>query len=190
MGVIQNAMNQLLGTASIAARLSPNYETKQELHKLGKQEKALGLQQKSLPTISADEFNEGKTIAAKQHKEILQKQVEVAQRQFELEPTKESMRKVSLARSGAGEGPLFTLPTDRDEIRQEQANIKAAQKSETKQKTKRNFMNYLKNIEVQGGGKVGDLPEPIQKKIAAQYSKEKRKYIMDSMDKEKINGNK
>ena len=51
-------------------------------------------------------------------------------------------------------------------------------------------MNYLKKIEIQGGGKVGDLPEPIQKKIAVQYSKEKRKSIMDSMDKEKTNGNK
>ncbi len=190
MGVIQNAMNQLLGTASIAARLSPNYETKQELHKLGKQEKALSLQQGSLPLVDYDELNEGKTIAAKQHKEVLEKQAEVAQRQFELNPTKESMRKASFARSGAGEGPLFTLPADPDEIRMEQANLKAAQKSETKQKTRRNFMNYLKNIEIQGGGKVGDLPEPMQKKIAAQYSQAKRKSIMDSMDKEKTNGNK
>lgn len=178
MGVIQNAMNQMLGIASAVARLSPNYETNQELHKLGKQEKALSLQQKLLPTISPDEVNKGKTIAAKQHKEILEKQAEVAQRQFELKPTKESMIKASLARYSA------------DEIRQKQSNIKAAQKSETKQKTRRNFMNYLKNIEIQGVGKVGELPQPIQKKIAAQYSKEKRKYIMDSIDKEKTNGNK
>lgn len=190
MGVIQNAINQMIGTASIAARLSPGYETKQELYKLAKQEKALSSQQKSLPLVDYEELDKGETIAAKQHKEILEKQAKISQRQFELNPTKESMRKAFFARSGAGEGPLFTLPADPDEIRQEQANIKAAQKSEAKQKTRRNFMNYLKNIEIQGGGKVGDLPEPMQKKIAAQYSQAKRKSIMDSMDKEKTNGNK
>lgn len=183
MGIIQNAINQMIGTVGIAARLSPGFETKQELYKLGKQEKNLSMQQEALEPINYNEVKEGKTINAQQHHEVLKKQAEVAQKQFELAPTKESMRKATVARNAARQA-------DPNEIRMKQANIKAAQKSEAKQKTKRNFMNYLKNIEIQGGGKVGDLPQPIQKKIAAQYSKEKRKFIMDSMDKEKKYGTK
>lgn len=41
MGVIQNAINQTIGTAGIVARLSPNLEKKAELRKLEKKEKIL-----------------------------------------------------------------------------------------------------------------------------------------------------
>ena len=41
MGVIQNAINQTIGTAGIVARLSPNFEKKAELKKLEKKEKIL-----------------------------------------------------------------------------------------------------------------------------------------------------
>lgn len=182
MGVIQNAINQMLGTVGVAARLSPGYETRQELHKLRKQEKALNLQQEALPSIDGDEMEEGRTIAAKQHKELLEKQADVAQRQFELKPTKENMRKATFARSGAGEDPLFVIPADPEEIMMEQANMKAAEKSTTRQTQKRNFMNYLKNIEIQGGGTVGDLPPHLQKVIAKQYTKSERKQLMDKGD--------
>ena len=185
MGVIQNAINQMLGTAGIAARLSPEYETKQELHKLGKQETALSLQQESLPTLDPKEFEEGKTIAAKQHQEILKKQAEVAQRQFELNPTKETMRKATFARSGAGEGPLFTIPADPEEIMMEQANLQAAQRSETRQLQKRNFKDYLSRIDP-----IYDKLGPKAQKIVQQsYSKGERKRIMDTLDKEKKDGN-
>ena len=173
----------MLGTVGIAARLSPGYETRQELHALGKQEKALGMQQEALPSIDHAELEEGKTIAAKQHQEILEKQAKVAQRQFELKPTKEIMRKATFARSGAGEGPLFVIPADPEEIMMEQANMKAAEKSTTKQTQKRNFMSYLKNIEIQGGGTVGELPVHLQKVIAKQYTKSERKQLMDKGDK-------
>lgn len=36
MGVIQNAINQMIGTTAIAARLAPGYETRQELGQLSK----------------------------------------------------------------------------------------------------------------------------------------------------------
>lgn len=190
MGVIQQGINQLIGTAAIAARLSPGFETRQELLKLGKQEKALGMQQEALPTISPDEMEEGKTIAAQQHQEILEKQAEVAQKQFELQPTKESMRKATFARSAAGQGPIMTLPADPDEILREQqelqeqkGQIRAQEKGAKQVKQKRNFMNYLKNLETNFGGKVGDLPENVQKIIAKQYSKSQRQKIMQEMDK-------
>lgn len=142
MGVIQNAINQMLGTVGLAARLSPDYETKQELHKLGKKETAISMQQESLGPIDYEEFEEGKTIAAKQHHEILEKQAEVAQKQFELEPNKESMKKAAFARSAAGQGPLMTFKADPEEIMMEQANIEAAQKAERKLKQTKNRKSF------------------------------------------------
>lgn len=190
MGVIQNAINQMIGTAGLAARLSPGYDTRQELHQLSKQEKALSLQKKALPNISPEEYEAGESVHARQIQELTSKQADVAQRQFELKPSKENMRKAAFARSTVTNEPLMTFQADPDEIRMEQANLKAAQKSETRQKTRRNFMDYLRNIEIQGGGKVGDLPQSIQKKIAAQYPKKDRQSIMNQMDKEKKDGNK
>lgn len=185
MGIIQNALNQMIGTVGIAARLAPGYETRQELHQLGKKEKALSLQQEALPTLEPNELEEGKTIAAKQHKEILEKQSEIAQRQFELKPSKETMKKATFARSGAGEGPLFTTPADPDEIRQEQAMLKVAEKQESKKGQKRNFMEYLGNLKASGLGKVSDLEPDLQKKIAGTYSPYQRQKLMDQMDKDR-----
>ena len=79
MGIIQSAVNQTLGTVGIAARLSPDYETKQELHKLKKEEKATDLQAEQL-NVSPEEFEKNETIGAKQAHEIAQKQAEIAQR--------------------------------------------------------------------------------------------------------------
>lgn len=183
MGVIQNAINQVLGTAGIAARLSPEYETKQELYRLGKKESALSMQRKALGPIDVDELEEGKTIQAKQHHEILEKEAEVAQRQFELKPTKESRKKATFARSAAGQGPIATFKADPEEIMQE-AMQKVATKQEAQLKQRRNFMNYLKTQPTSFGGTVGDLPMNVQKEIAKGYSKTERKNLMDMMDKE------
>ena len=79
MGIIQSAVNQTLGTVGIAARLSPDYETKQELHKLKKEEKATDLQLKQL-NVSPEEIEKNKTVGAKQFHEIAKKQAEIAQR--------------------------------------------------------------------------------------------------------------
>lgn len=194
MGVIQNAMNQLLGTASIAARLSPSYETKQKLYESKQNMKRYKKQAAAIQSKTGVITQEEATIAEKLGTNI----VEESAKRFELDPTSENLAKheqnVKAAQQqkqeygkalSSPQGETWVTPADPDEIRIEQANLKAAQKSAVKQKAKRNFKDYLKNIEIQGGGKVGDLPPQLQEKIAAQYSKEKRKSIMDSMDKEK-----
>ena len=51
--------------------------------------------------------------------------------------------------------------------------------------TRRKFMDYLKNQDSSLGGKVGDLPENIQKQIAKSYNATQRKKLMDEADAKK-----
>lgn len=186
----------MIGTVGIAARLSPDYEIKQELYKSKQSMDRSKKQAMAIEAKTGDVTKAEADVASKIRTNIL----EESARRFELDPTSENLAKheqnVKAAEMqkqayekelASPQGQTSIIPADPDEIRIEQANIKAAQKSANKQTTKRNFMNYLKNIQIQSGGKVGDLPESIQKKIAAQYSKKERKSIMDSMDKEKKN---
>ena len=52
-------------------------------------------------------------------------------------------------------------------------------------KTRRNFMDYLAQQSSSLGGKIGDLPESVQKKIAKEYSSAERKKLMDEEDAKK-----
>ena len=78
--------------------------------------------------------------------------------------------------------------------RQEKAQekVKKVKEAKEQQKTKRrNFMkDYLSKQETSLGGRVGDLPEHVQKKIAAQFSKSQRKEMMDRMDREALKNDK
>lgn len=172
--MIQEAINQALGTVGIAARLSPEYETKQELHQAKKQEKALTMQQDALPQITPEEFEAQKTVAAKQHKQAEQKLADVKQKIFELNPSKQTMREAHLAQSSAYNIPLMTF--------QENANSKAKQVSQAKRSQRRNFMEYLRKEPISGGGTIGDLPPHVQKSLAKQYTKSQRKQLMDRED--------
>lgn len=193
MGIIQNAVTQMLGTVGIAARLAPGYETRQELHNLGKQEKALKEQAASL-NVDPFEYEEGKTIEAKQAREIAEKQAKVKQRQFELKPSKQTAAQASMYRSGAGEGPLMTFTDYEDmlgnaweteeEARQANALIEASNKNKSKQTQKRNFKDYIGQLETSLGGTVSDLPESVQKAIAKQYTRGEKVKLMNKMDKE------
>lgn len=152
MGVIQSAINQTIGTIGLAARLSPGYETRVEMHKLKKQDEALTNMEKQLPTDPALS-GEG-TVVAKQREEIAKKQSEIAQRRFELKPGKETARTAILARSGAGEGSLATLPADPDEILMEQqqiqANQEAAEQAEARLRQQQRYNEFV-NLFTEGG---------------------------------------
>ena len=182
MGIIQSAINQALGTAGMAARLSPGYETRQELYKLGKQEKFLKEQEESTPSVSPEEYEAGKTVAAQEIKRIEGEQTKVAKRQFELKPTKDSMRKYHKLKSISSEAPLATFRnTPEDELMDKMQEVGNKQEKQSKQK--RRFKNYLKNLEIAGGGTVGELPSHVQSAIAKQYTKKERTELMDRMDK-------
>ena len=89
MGAIQNAINQTLGTAGIAARLSPEYETKQELYKLGKEEQLLSKQGEAAKLVGkgATDPDLIRNIG-----EIVQREMELAKKKFQLDPTKENFQ--------------------------------------------------------------------------------------------------
>ena len=155
MGAIQNAINQMFGTAGIAARLSPEFETKQELHKLEKQEKVLQEQQAILgKLVSLDELVEGRTVGAQALKKTYEKEADIKARKFELSPSKETANASLFVSSAAGRGPLMTFKADPEEIMQEQEELRmkksmqiAAKKQGRQLKQKQRFKNYPEDLE-------------------------------------------
>ena len=187
--MIQGSINNLLNQAAIFGRLSPGYETKQELHKLGKQEKALE-QKSALAEEKAKSPLQSVREAAERDQEDFAKQaLDIEKRKFELKPSAEGYKKV-LHERGALEGTLVeTLPADEWDYLQEQAELKAESSLNREQKrvsnSRRNFMDYLGKQETSFGGTVSQLPPEMQKQIASQYSKSQRQSMMNRMDKEK-----
>lgn len=180
MGVIQNAVNQMLGTAAMAARLAPGYEERYELRKLGKQEQAIA-KQEEVATISGKEaLNTGvqeKMLALKQTA------ADVAERKFQLQPTAENFEAMVKKASGVGSmRSVYNVFNKAKQRKMDEAMQNVAAKQEAAQNQKRNFMNYLRNEPIAGGGKVGDLPINVQKQIASTYSKADRKKLMDRGD--------
>lgn len=205
MGVIQNAINQALGTAALATRLSSRLEakakTRAELADLERQEQSIKLQQEALsPMVNVEDYlsEESKEAASLQMKESEQKLSDIKQRQLELKPSKESAAAAVLQRSVARRGTFMTIKEDPEEILREQYDIaeaeramkKAADIQNTKQSVKRNFKDYVGKLKTSLGGKVGDLPENMQKAIMKQYSTKERKKLMNTIDKEKISDDK
>ena len=80
------------------------------------------------------------------------------------------------------------IKLQRDKGKQELAQKQMKQQQEAKKTQRRNFMDYLSSMPTSFGGTVGELPMPIQKQVASQYSKSQRKTMMDRMDKEAKNG--
>ena len=80
------------------------------------------------------------------------------------------------------------IKLQRDKVKQELAQKQMKQQQEAKKTQRRNFMDYLSKQTTSLGGTVGELPMPIQKQMASQYSKSQRKTMMDRMDKEAKNG--
>jgi uncharacterized membrane protein YheB (UPF0754 family) len=69
----------------------------------------------------------------------------------------------------------------------EEAVTKKAQdalkkEQERRRKTRRNFLNYMKEEPTNLGVKFGELDVSLQKELAKDYTKSQRKKIMDRMD--------
>lgn len=183
MGVIQSAINQVLGTAGIAARLSPEYETKQELYKLEKEEQVLSKQSEAAKLVGKEATDPDliRSIG-----EIKEREMELSKKKFQLDPTEENFQATVQKQQS------FRSFNKYEELmmKQQEAMKNVANKQDAKQKQKRNFMSYLKKQSTNLGGTVGELPLNIQKQLAKQYSPAQRKQLMDTMDKENTNGNK
>ena len=178
MGVIQNAINQMLGTVGIAARLSPEYETKQELYKLGKEKQVLNKQSEAAKLVGKDATDPD---LLRNIGDIKKREMELSKKKFQLDPTEENFQAtVQKQKSYRSFNKYEELM-----MRQQEAMQKVANKQDAKQKQKRNFMSYLKEQPTNLGGKVGDLPLNIQKQVAKQYSPAQRKKLMNTIDREK-----
>lgn len=190
---IQSNINQGLSLAALLATQNPSLQEiakkRSEIASLNKQEKA----------INAAIESTGKDIAAKEpYGEQL---TEVKKRQFELDPTAESFK----AYKETTPTRVATFEADPEEIAQERyeselkeqevnqylqmyrnAETKAQEtlqtKQEEKRKTRRNFLDYMKDEPTSLGGTFGELDPALQKKIANQYSKSARKKIMNRKD--------
>lgn len=183
MGLIQNAINQALGTAGIVARLSPEYETKQELYKLRKEEQVLSKQSKAAKLVGKEATDPD---LIRNIGDIKKREMELSRKKFQLDPTEENFQAtVQKQQSYRSFNKYEDLM-----MRQQEAMQNVANKQDAKQKQKRNFMSYLKEQPTNLGGKVGDLPPKIQKQVAKQYSPAQRKKLMDTIDKEKNDGTK
>lgn len=187
MGVIQGSMNQLLGTSAIVARLDPNLEKRAQLRDVKKQEETVSKQINQF-NLSAEEYEKGETVGAKQFKALEKKQAELAQKRFELEPTKENLKSSLLQSSVAGEGPIMQFPTDPldiEEAKALEAQQRAVGKGQRQLKMKRKFREYLEQIEPS----FSKSSSQEQKELLQQYPKDKRKQIMDAMDKWRVKKN-
>lgn len=179
MGVIQSAINQALGTAGITARLSPEYETKQELYKLGKEEQVLNKQGEAAKLVK--DLDIIRNIG-----DIKQREIELSKKKFQLDPTEENFYDMAEKQKTYR---IYNRLENSMMMKQQEAMKKVANKQDAKQKQKRNFMSYLKEQPTNLGGTVGELPLNIQKQLAKQYSPAQRKQLMDTMDKERMNKN-
>ena len=61
-------------------------------------------------------------------------------------------------------------------------------RAQAKKTQRRKFMDYLAKQPTSLGGTVGELPKPLQKQVASQYTRSQRKEMMDRMDREANDG--
>ena len=201
-GPIQGDINQALGTLGALATFSPQLqehaENMAENRNLNKRQKVLDeqakiaeqdLKNKTTPNANGDIIIDAQTASEIQQsrREQMrqnQEQEDISRRRYDLKPTLENYQKWQ------------TDASINQNARDEYANIEKQEKSmgrvgrlqEAKKTQKRNFMDYLSQQSTSLGGTVGELPKPLQKQIASQYTKSQRKTMMDRMDREANNG--
>lgn len=67
--------------------------------------------------------------------------------------------------------------------KQAQEAAKAREEQTKVMRERRDFMKYLKDVELGGGIKVGDLGVEAQKQVASGYTKSQKTALMDEVDK-------
>lgn len=181
MGSIQSSVNQILGQAAILSALhahSPAGKAKAELRTLNQKEKTLSTMYKAgVQKSQATGIEDTETFG-----EVNRQQSEINKRRFELRPTmKNARRMLSLPESESMDDMVTTVSPG------EMASSRAMQHmadAQSQKRARRNFMTYLREQPMSIGGKVGDMPQNIQKQIAAHYGPKQRKALMDQMDRE------
>jgi hypothetical protein len=144
MGAIQQGVNQLLGTAAIAAKFSPGLETEREIKNIDKQieisSKKVTSQTDYLKqmkdTLSADDLIKQLEISSEQNNKI----TELMKRKFELKPNLGTYTSYSTA---AGLSGLSEKQLNVAKGAQQTAQQKAQQKAQEQLEQKQRFEKFV-----------------------------------------------
>ena len=170
MTSIQQSMNQMLGAiagvataGSYMARQTPGFKRKEELSHLAKQAKDLEVGEEELSTQAGYEtYEEGqkgnlvevdKTSAWKRMKEVSEKRLRVAQREFELDPTEKRAEHLRKLQQDFEEN----FPADA----KQQAEDNAMERLETRSMTAREMLSALQQrkdlLSAKERGQIGTM---------------------------------
>lgn len=198
----QGAVNETINQAGLYSSLAGGPQDLKETIKLGKEEKIVG---KQLQNVGRDieeasnlvkeaeasgDYSSARKIrrrVGEQRRELLrlgENDLDIQERRYQLNPTQKNYDAVMDARTtqSAIKG-MASL-----EERQELAMDRMGERAQAKKTQRRKFMDYLAKQPTSLGGTVGELPKPLQKQIASQYTRSQRKAMMDRMDEEAKNG--
>lgn len=198
---IQSNINQALSMASLLIHMNPNIKAESErqygLRQVSKQAEGQSKEFKegmetlqtqsgliAHPPSSLSKEDREKQITAFETQQdyiedIGKRSVATAKERYDIDPSEANFEKVRHAeRALEGWGTVKSAGEHLAKVARESLADTQAQK----RRSRRNFLDYIKNEETSLGGKVGDLDPKIQKEIAKGYSKAQRKAIMDRKD--------
>lgn len=194
MGIIQNSINQLIGSSALLSQLpsgqalAERQKWKGDWKKLESTEERLGLTAKN-----AEGHHEVQPVNSPEQAKLAERAMDYRQ-QFLNQATAQGGRNISpealtsqqhnMEKIEGYRGALNTF--GERQVSMEQANAHSDQIAQRQATQKRNFMDYLRDTD-SSLGRIGDLPDHLQKQIAAQYTPGMRKKLMNSMDKERAN---
>lgn len=182
MASIQGSINQLIGTAAFLTNTNPTLKARAESRAREAKLKHADINlQQALNATRSQTTKEAASIS----KDIMARQKVIAERRFFNRPNKETYNRLLSLMSEETPERSSTTP-QRIAAHTAESHMMAA--VEAKRAQRREFMAYLKMQPVGWGGTIGDLDLGLQKQIAAQYSDEERKALMDKMDKEAKGG--
>lgn len=198
----QGAVNEVINQAGLYSSLAGGPQDLKERIRLGKEEKIVG---KQLQNVGKDieeakervekakesgDYSSIKGIPekVKQQREELTRiskdDLGIKERRYQLDPSQKNYDAVMKARSRQS---YFEKKYSLEE-RQNQAMKRMSEQAQAKKTQRRKFMDYLAKQPTSLGGTVGELPKPLQKQVASQYTRSQRKEMMDRMDREANNG--
>ena len=184
---IQSNINTALSLASLLATQSPTLKAKAEeraeLKKLGHRE-----------TVTKEAYKEAAKVSDVETAEQLEQQLEDIQTQkFNLRPSADILSEKLANRYGQFDDPEMEAASSKiteakSRIERYKAEKKAAEelkaKQEERRKSRRKFIDFMKDEPTSLGATIGELDPKLQKQILKTYSSAERKKIMDRGDKQ------
>lgn len=192
----QGAVNEVINQAGLYSSLAGGPQDLKERMMLGKEERTLKKQLKNFgdartetiqrreeaeasgDNYTAEKLRKEEERQGEEFSRITERARDLQERRYQLNPTPKNYDAMMTARRVG----------DFLEERQNQAMGRVKEQAQAKKTQRRKFMDYLAKQPTSLGGTVGELPKPLQKQVASQYTKEQRKAMMDRMDREANDG--